>query len=114
MRAISMLFLSMFFWGCNFQSEIVPVKLQAEELEVIKQTFPDFDFPAWRLIKTPQLSSQKVNQLKPQIGFVTDTLFNPVSFPSGNEYRRDLRIKLDTVFFDLQKNYSPRCTLNKQ
>jgi len=121
MRKLVILFLSMFFWCCN-QPETVPVMLQAEELEVIKQTFPYRDRFAWTTFDGPRfppkgwhqtkqqkektqkkIDSAKANQPKKQIWFVKDTLFNPSDFTSSDKYYYDSRIKLDTIFFNLEK-----------
>lgn len=110
------------FIACNPQPEMIPVKLQPEELEVIRQTFPDHDIFAWKILEMPKfppktwhqttgqkekfkkaIDSIKSNKSKKQIWFVTDTLFNPTNFRSGNKYHNDPRIKLDTIFFHLEK-----------
>lgn len=122
MRKLAILFLSLFFWRCNSQPKIVPVKFQAEELEVIKQTFPDeyccdlanFEVPkflpkGWHQTKKQRERLKKfkdsISGTKPvrHIWFVKDTLYNPASFILSNKYYNDPRIKIDTAFTQLEK-----------
>lgn len=122
MRKLSILFLCLLFWRCNSQPEIIPIKLQAEELEVIKNTFPNHDPIPWKIFEGPKFPPKGWHQTKEQrekfkkamdsikrnkseklIWFVKDTLFNPANFSSGNKYHYDPRIKLDTIFFNLEK-----------
>ncbi|MVN21578.1 hypothetical protein [Mucilaginibacter arboris] len=110
------------FCCCHSQPEIIPVKLQAEELEVIKYTFPNNDPIPWKILEAPKFPPKGFHQTKGQrerfkkaidsikrnkserlIWFVKDTLFNPTNFSSGNKYYHDPRIKLDTTFFNLEK-----------
>ncbi|RYE16689.1 MAG: hypothetical protein EOP42_33520, partial [Sphingobacteriaceae bacterium] len=63
MKKLWMLFLPMFFWGCHDQPKTEIVKLQAEELEVIKQTLPKDTDIYWQKIKVhnSQISSKNIH-----------------------------------------------------
>ncbi len=121
MRKPFVLFLCLFF-ACNSEPKIVQIKLQAEELEVIKYTFPDHDIIPWNILDAPKFplkgfhktkeqrerwkkTADSINRIQPktQIWFVEDTLFNPANFSLGKEYHLDPRVKLDTIFFNLEK-----------
>lgn len=112
----------MFFGRCTSQPKIVPVKLQAEELEVIKNTFPDeycCDLPNFERPRflpkgqhqtkkqREQLQKQKDSisgtEIKSHIWFVKDTLYNPSNLKFSSKYFSDKRIEIDTVFSKLEK-----------
>ncbi|RYE28718.1 MAG: hypothetical protein EOP42_16125 [Sphingobacteriaceae bacterium] len=122
MRKLFILFLCLLFWRCNSQPKIITVKLQAEELEVIRYTFPNQDpfpekihegplFPPRKVHQTKKqkekikeaIDNTRSNKSEKQIWFVNDTLFNPANSSLNNKYYHDPRIKLDTMFFHLEK-----------
>ncbi|RYE22783.1 MAG: hypothetical protein EOP42_24005 [Sphingobacteriaceae bacterium] len=123
MKNYWILFLPVFFGRCTSQIKTEIVKLQAEELEVIKQTFPQ-DYCCKTEIFEPPLFPPKgshitkkynqrlkglkdsVDRLKPeiQIWFVKDTLYSV----SNQKYSFDARSKLEAAFSKLEKSlFSP-------
>lgn len=122
MRKLTILFLSVFFYKCNSQPEIIQVKLQAEELQVIKDTFPSAVCCYWQQMEHGFRSDsnesradenkrfKKIadsiyqNQLGKVIWLVKDTLFNPANIFPNISYPHNSRVKLDTSYSILEKN----------
>jgi hypothetical protein len=114
----------LFTFACTSKPKpvIIPLKLQAEELEVIKDTFYDASCCYWQQMeygfksdvkesreaeeKRYKIWSDNIYQHLPDklIWFVKDTLYNPKDFRSSIKYYQNPRIKLDTIFAVLEKD----------
>lgn len=126
MKKLAILFLYLFFWRCNPQPEMIPVKLQPEELEVIKDTFPDAVCCYWQQAEYGFRSFEKEsreeedkrfkkwadsiykNQSSKIIWFVNDTLYNPMDLSLVKEHHIDKRIKLDSSYLKLENSLFSR------